>query len=271
MTVPARRASLMLLDVGNSRLKWARLTTAYRSGRRFERHGVLELSALSRGTALIRLLRAAGHGAEVRVCNVAGAQAERLVRAAARAAGASSLRFERSVRSAGGVRSGYREPWRLGVDRWVALIGARHEYPELPLCIVAVGTALTIDLLDAAGQHLGGSITPGPRLMIETLLTHTAGIRRRAGGRRALEEPTHPVAPFEHDTRSGLIAGARFAGAALIERALTEARARLGRRTRLLIGGGGADAVLPLLGVRYRRADELVLRGLAVLASERIP
>lgn len=271
MRTPARPAPLVLLDVGNSRIKWARLTTGYRPGRRFERRGTLELSALRRGAALTRILSAAGKGAEVRVCNVAGAQSEQLVRTAARAAGASSLRFERSIRSAGGVRNGYREPWRLGVDRWVALIGARTEHPELPLCIVAVGTALTIDLLDAAGQHLGGSITPGPRLMIETLLTHTAGIRRRAGSRRALEDPTHPVAPFERDTRYGLIAGARFAGAALIERALAEARARLGRQTRLLIGGGGADAVLPLLRVRYRRADELVLRGLAVLAGERIP
>jgi type III pantothenate kinase len=271
MRARARHAPLVLLDAGNSRIKWARLTTAYRRGQRFERRGTLELSALQRGAALTRILRGAGAGVDVRVCNVAGAHAEQLIRTAARAAGASRLHFERSVRSAGGVRNGYRQSWRLGVDRWVALIGARDEHPELPLCLIAVGTALTVDLIDATGQHLGGSITPGPRLMIETLLTRTAGIRRRAGGRRALEDPIHAVALFERDTRRGLIAGARFASAALIERALAEARARLGRRTRLLIGGGGADAVLPLLGVRYWRADELVLRGLAVLANERIP
>ena len=57
--------------------------------------------------------------------------------------------------------------------------------PARPLCLVAVGTAMTIDLLDAKGRHRGGNIIPGPKLMVESLLENTAGIRRRAGGRKA--------------------------------------------------------------------------------------
>src|SRR5208337_55868 len=113
---------------------------------------------------------------------VAGGAIERQIGAVARRAGWSPPRWVRSDARAAGIRNAYHEPWRLGVDRWVALIGARDFFPGHALLIVSVGTAMTIDLLDARGRHRGGLITPGPRLMIDALLERTAGIRRRAGG-----------------------------------------------------------------------------------------
>jgi type III pantothenate kinase len=179
------------------------------------------------------------------------------------------------------------------VDRWVGLIGAHHDHPGKDLCLVGLGTAMTIDLLTANGRHLGGSIVPGPRLMIESLLEHTAGIRRRAGGwvatssfdlvfgavsrvragavRRRRPRRLAKAAGaglFARDTHGGLQAGARHACAALIEHAVREAREQLGRRPRLILAGGAADAITPLLHGRYWREDDLVLRGLAVLAAD---
>jgi type III pantothenate kinase len=179
------------------------------------------------------------------------------------------------------------------VDRWVGLIGAHHEHPGKDICLVGLGTAMTIDLLSADGRHFGGCIVPGPRLMIESLLEHTAGIRRRAGGWAAtpsfdlvfgpvsrsrarlgrLGRPGCPskaagAALFVHHTHAGLLAGARHACAALIEHAVREARGQLGRRPRLILAGGAADAITPLLHGRYWREDDLVLRGLAVLAAD---
>jgi type III pantothenate kinase len=166
------------------------------------------------------------------------------------------------------VRNGYRESWRLGADRWVALIGARHGHPDMDLCVVGIGTAMTIDLLDASGRHVGGNIIPGPRLMIESLLTRTAGIQRRAGGREASQaDDAEALLLFAHDTRAGLIAGARHACAAAIEHARREAGRQLGRRPRLILAGGAMDVIAPLLDSPYRREDDLVLRGLAVIAS----
>ena len=72
---------------------------------------------------------------------------------------------------------------------------------------------------------------------------------------------------FARDTHAALLAGARHACAGLIEHALREARAELGRRPRLILAGGAADAITPLLTSRYWREDDLVLRGLAVLAN----
>jgi type III pantothenate kinase len=284
---------LLLLDVGNSRLKWALLRKPYRRGQEFAGQGVVELSALRSSVAWSRLMKKAKNPDLIYACNVAGPGIERQLRAASRRAGIGAPHFAHSEVVAAGVRNGYPDPWRLGVDRWVGLIGAHHEHPGKDICLVGLGTAMTIDLLSADGRHFGGCIVPGPRLMIESLLEHTAGIRRRAGGRSAtprfdlmfgvvsrsggrwvyLERPgsaakSAGVGLFARDTHAGLLAGARRACAALIEYALREGREHLGRRPRLILAGGAAAAITPLLHGRYWREDDLVLRGLAVLAAD---
>ncbi|MGA2024283.1 MAG: type III pantothenate kinase [Steroidobacteraceae bacterium] len=263
----AHNAEVLLLDIGNSRLKWALLRGTYRRGQAFAASGALPLDALQAGeTAFSRLLAAFGPELRIQACNVAGVRIERQLRASVRRAGLRPPRLVRSARDSAGVRNAYTEPWRLGADRWVRLIGGRAEHPGRALCIVSAGTAVTLDLLDARGRHRGGSIMPGPRLMIESLLEGTAGIRRRAGGRNAATfSATNRDVLFARDTRAALAAGARYAAAGLIEQAMRSARVLLGARPRLLLGGGAADAIAPLLRVAHRREDELALRGLAVL------
>ena len=86
--------------------------------------------------------------------------------------------FASSTDTAAGVRNGYSNPAQLGVDRWLAVIGAFHRHRDA-CCVVDAGTALTIDGVDATGQHLGGFIVPGPRLMVESLLTGTSDLADR--------------------------------------------------------------------------------------------
>jgi type III pantothenate kinase len=283
--------NLLLLDVGNSRLKWALLREPYRRRQEFAATGVLELQTLRSSAAVwARLFKMAGSPEAIYVCNVAGAAMERKLRAATARARLRAPYFAHSEARAAGVRNAYREPWRLGADRWVGLIGAAHEHPCKDLCLVGLGTAMTIDLLDARGRHLGGSLVPGPRLMIESLLENTAGIRRRAGGWGASpsfdlalgSSPTmdgrqgnasaskSPATTrlFTRDTHAALLAGARHACAALIEHAMRQARCQLGHRPRLILAGGAAEAITPLLRGRYWREDDLVLRGLAALAAD---
>ena len=283
MTAAARQRSrpCLLLDVGNSRLKWAlvRLADTHQPKGRMRRaraSGSLAVAALRRSSKpLSRVLRRGGSEAQIYVCNVAGPIVERRIRLAASALHLHTPRFIRTAASTAGVVNGYDEAWRLGVDRWVALIGAHLQYPNRNLCIVSIGSAMTIDLLAADGRHQGGSITPGPYLMLEALLQSTAGIRRRAGASSAVAltrgrpatAARHIHSLFAHDTRSGVLSGCLYACAELIERALVEGRRRFGARVDLIVTGGGAAAILPLLRSRYRRDDDLVLNGLWVLAG----
>jgi type III pantothenate kinase len=185
----------------------------------------------------------------------------RALAAAARRAGVATT-FIAVPRVGGGVKVGYLEPWRLGSDRFVAAVGARELFPRSPVCVVGVGTAMTIDLLDRGGRHRGGVIIPAPALMVGTLLTRTYGIQRRArggaaGGRTRL---------FARSTRAGVVQGARYAAAALIDRAVEEARALLGHEPLVVLTGGQAANVRPLLRSAGVVVPDLVLRGLAVLA-----
>jgi type III pantothenate kinase len=272
-------AGALLLDIGNTRLKWAllapRATVAQAAARR--RAGFVAVGALAldsrrrtlpgRGATLGRFFARLPAAVPLIGCNVAGPAIERQISALARRAGREPPHWVRSAASAAGVRSAYRDPWRLGVDRWVALIGAHATYPGRALCIASVGTALTIDLLDAQGRHHGGLIAPGPTLMIDALLERTAGIRRRAGNGAVAGDLGAGRAVFwARDTRGGLRAGARQAVAALIAHAPGAARARLGRRPTLLVTGGGAATVRSLLRSPVRYEPDLVLHGLAVLA-----
>jgi type III pantothenate kinase len=226
------------------------------------------------------LLASMPPGTAIVACNVAGGQIEARLRACATRARLPRPQFVRTAARAAGVRNGYTEPWRLGADRWVTLIGAHAAWPRHALCLVGIGSALTIDLLAPDGRHLGGCIAPGPQMMIESLLRETAGIRRRAQlGKgatiaRALNPPVRMrIEPrrardalFAVATREALLAGARHACAALIERAAQQARERLGIAVQVVLSGGAADAIAPLLGIAHQRDDDLVLHGLLALA-----
>jgi type III pantothenate kinase len=131
---------------------------------------------------------------------------------------------------------------------------------------VNVGTAITIDLIDESGRHRGGAIVPGPALMVASLLTQTSGIRRRAQG-----GPSGVTSLFARTTRTALAQGARYAAAAIIDRAIEEAHQELETRPLLLLTGGGSAAVKPLIRSPCVRVPDLVLHGLAVWASQVAP
>jgi type III pantothenate kinase len=126
---------------------------------------------------------------------------------------------------------------------------------------VNVGTAITIDLVDGTGRHHGGAIVPGPDLMVSSLLTQTNGIRRRATG-----GPDGAAGMFAKTTRTAIGEGARFAAAAIIDRAIEEARIRLGARPLVLLTGGGSAAIKSLIRSTSVSLSDLVLHGLAVWA-----
>ncbi|MCQ3018825.1 pantothenate kinase [Pseudomonas tremae] len=80
------------------------------------------------------------------------------------------------ARQLAGVINGYEDFGRLGLDRWLALVGAYHLVRRACL-VIDLGTAVTSDFVDATGGHLGGFICPGMPLMRNQLRTHTRRIR----------------------------------------------------------------------------------------------
>ena len=164
----------------------------------------------------------------------------------------------RTAAGCAGVRLAYAQADRLGVDRFLALLAAhRLTAATGDVLVTGVGTALTLDLLDAGGLHHGGRIAPSPTLMRQAL--HQRAAQLPAAGGRYVE--------FADDTADALASGCDGAAVALVERSLRQATLRLGREPALLLHGGGGEALLPLLPAATLR-PALVLEGLAVWAEQ---
>ena len=165
---------------------------------------------------------------------------------------------------AGGVSNGYEHPNRLGADRWTALIGARHRViargPPVPALVVMVGTAVTVDALDAAGHFLGGLILPGFGLMLRALEMGTAG----------LKAPTGEVVDFPTNTSDALMSGGAHAIAGAIERMRSKLMQRSGQAPMLLMSGGAAVKLAPITGLAFEMVDTLIFEGLLVLQAKRL-
>lgn len=153
----------------------------------------------------------------------------------------------------GAVRIAYADPARLGVDRFLALLAANATGADV--VIAGVGTALTIDVMDASGRHRGGRIAASPTTMRDALHALAAQLPAQGGEYRE----------FATDTDDALVSGCDGAAVALIERSLDQAARMLESTPALLLHGGGAAALLPLLPQAAHR-PKLVLEGLATWA-----
>ncbi|MFT4180011.1 MAG: type III pantothenate kinase [Thermomonas sp.] len=149
----------------------------------------------------------------------------------------------------GPLRIAYATPANLGVDRFLSMLGLCGNGAAL---VAGVGTALTIDLLDADGLHRGGRIAPSPMLMRDAL--HARAVQLPVEGGQYAE--------FADDTVHALASGCEGAALALIERSLQAAEAALGARPVLVLHGGGAAALRDRLPA-HRWQPDAVLRGLA--------
>ncbi len=247
--------ALLVADLGNSRLKWALYGGAQlHSGTASYREHTPEQLWRNCWGALAAPQRLV-------VASVAPVQIDRSLAHWCETNWGIRAQFLRSSRQAGGVTSAYRDPSRLGVDRWAAMVGAWHRFPGHALCIADCGTAVTVDRLDSSGRHLGGIILPGPGLMRESLRSATAGIVREGPA-------TPPASGLGQDTGGGLLLGCSYAVAGALERVAQSAEAEEPAGPLCLLTGGAAAALLPYLSGRWRPYPGLVLEGARVLADE---
>jgi type III pantothenate kinase len=244
----------LLVDIGNSRIKWAWFT-----GERLGRAQAAEYLGWEARDFARRLIGSRRNIDRILVSSVAPDSVSDALEGGAHLAGAPAPERVATRRSACGVTIAYIDPWRLGVDRLLAMIAAHWRFARKPVCAVAVGTALTIDLVGADGRHRGGAIIPAPSLMVASLLENTNGIRRRAQG--GASGRGHAL--FGRSTRAAVEQGACYAAAAAVDRAVSEAKALVGRTPQLVLTGGGASALQPLIESPGVLVPDLVLEGLA--------
>jgi type III pantothenate kinase len=158
-----------------------------------------------------------------------------------------------------GVKICYTDPNRLGVDRWLALIAARS-FIKQTLLIVDSGSATTFDALSSSGEHLGGLILPGLEMMHESLLSKTSIPR---------VEFIDSKEVFASDTLGAVSAAAVHSSAALVDRLYLTLKNREDCAPQIILTGGNAAVI----GAQILCKDELlyepelVMKGLALIAN----
>jgi type III pantothenate kinase len=248
---------ILLIDVGNTRLKWAWLTSTGLSDQqaiayRHAKPGIWSTALFESGEKASRVL----------VSNVAGAaMARTLVRLTKKRFGV-AVEFITAAAEFHGLINGYLDPSLLGADRWLALIGAWTK-ARSALCVVDAGTAVKVDSVDAGGRHLGGLIVPGIHMMREALIKSTSDIAR------AVEQSTPSMAGVLANNTIGAVSrGAVFALAGMADRAADVVRQSTGVKPKIFITGGDAGMISGSMRSQGEIVPDLVLQGLAAVAAQ---
>ncbi|MCZ0866993.1 type III pantothenate kinase [Dasania sp. GY-19] len=152
-----------------------------------------------------------------------------------------------------GVTNAYKEAGLLGVDRWLAVLAA-YRLRGAAL-IIDAGSAITVDVVDGEGRHLGGYIAPGAELMARSLQSETAKVRYES-------QPLFSALAFGQDTAAAVAAGIAAAQLGIAEQAVRQAKLCLEGDFSVLITGGGAQGLIKDLSVAAEFAPDIVLDGL---------
>lgn len=249
---------LLLVDAGNTRVKWALVDVAAADGAALGRWNAFgsvshaEVGTLAQAWQALPVAR-------VLLSNVAGAA----VRAALEDALRLSFPLETpaidwfaSVAARAGIRNSYRNPAQLGCDRFASMIGAHALFPQQALIVATCGTATTVDAVDSEGLFLGGMILPGLGLMASALASNTAQLPQVAAHIAVAQ-------PFSDHTDAAIVSGCLMAQAGAIERAVA---AHPQQPVRCVVAGGAAAYIAPHLSVPHQIVDNLVLIGLQTVA-----
>jgi len=251
--------TLLALDVGNTRLKWAHYAAPV-AGSPVLAHGAVFLENIDKlADEEWRGLPTPSH---ILGCVVAGDAVKRRVEEQMELWDVLP-RWVVSSSQEAGVTNGYDHPTRLGADRWVAMIGARHRLLgrgiRKPCVVVMVGTAVTVEAIDASGKFLGGIILPGHGIMLRALESGTAG----------LHVPTGEVKDFPTNTSDALTSGGTFAIAGAVQRMVENTTRHCGEAPECIMTGGAGWKMAPSMSVKVELVESLIFDGLLEIAAQR--
>ena len=243
----------LIADVGNSTINWSETR-----GVKLIQSESLGWKELGMAASLDQAWGAMGAPERITCACVAGKEIETEMAQWCRDVWQMEPDFIRARQQGYGVTNAYIEPERLGADRWAALVAARY-LTDNPVCIVDCGTAVTIDVMESGGTHLGGLILPGLRTMRTALLEHTRITPAESEGCNSTL--------FARNTADGINGGVLYAIIATIDRVYNDVEAELNTNIDRIITGGDAQTLLPLLKGECIHMPDLVLQGLAVMTE----
>jgi len=247
---------MLLVDVGNSCLKYATVDKGILNQQQRLCYNTNNLAKI-----LSKVWSDSSIPDSVWISNVAGKKVAKLLKKWIKSHWTLKAIFVKTPAYACGINNAYEQPKRLGVDRWLAVIGARN-LKAGTLCIVDCGTAVTVDVLSAENDYCGGVIVAGIDSMQRALLKETDALARYHKNEKKFKFQL-----LAKNTHTGITLGSHYAIVGLIEYMMNSLE-KQGQRAQLILTGGSASALLPLLKKPYLYVPDLVLQGLFIMAIQ---
>ena len=244
----AKPERFLLLDGGNSQLKWAWVENG--TFTEVSRAPYRDLAKLGE-----EWLRFANEDVKIVGCAVCGSVKKAMVEEQL----TRPVEWLSSMPQALGIRNHYRRPEEHGSDRWFNALGSRR-FTQNACVVVSCGTAVTTDALTEDNHYLGGTIMPGFHLMKEAMALKTANLNR----------PIGKVYPFPTTTSNAIASGMMDAvcGALMMMHGRLKDKTGGGKPVDIIITGGGAARVVQALPEVFvhdnqvKIVDNLVIHGL---------
>lgn len=251
----------LLLDIGNTRCKWAVVvdgniihSDAFVLGDDNDLVKLLsdavESNAFSSGALSDASLESFN---DINVSSVRSAQSKELWKKAFSNVSNANVWFASVETPLHGFHIAYKNPKNLGVDRWLAMLAAKRRVNGASI-IIDAGSAITVDYISDAGNHGGGLILPGVSMMVRALFSNTAAVKVEQLSITDKWLPGEDTLPCVSNAISAAMKGF------FVE-------AVSGRSAKVLITGGDAKQLSKMLDCEYVLSEHLVLEGL-LIASE---
>lgn len=232
----------LLIDAGNSRLKWG-----WGGAQGVDNIGVLDNLQLE---SLVELWGAYPVPSQIWMVNSAGPERQQqLERSVAQCWGLPLQVVDTALRYRQ-LRNGYRSPLQLGSDRWLGMVAAWQRIAGA-FCLLDCGTAVTLDFVDQRGAHQGGLILPGVDSSFEALLQRAPHLHSHY--------QTESTLLLGRETSEAL-RSAKEGSERRVAEVLAQLRAVYGPFS-LLLTGGGAERMQQQLKVEAERVEALLLEG----------
>lgn len=251
----------LLIDIGNSRIKWALYDL---QEDRFARSGDILYGNADLAKIFSGQWSDLTRPDKVLIANVAGSHLASTLNTWIEKNWQIKAEYVKTATFSHGVKNAYPDHSALGIDRWMAVIAAWHRLREhkKAICVVDCGTATTIDGISEYGQHIGGIILPGYMMMQEALVNHTLGIN--------MVSKTTPMYNFCNNTEQGISSGCCIATVATINQLVKLMENDYGEGIKCIITGGNAVFIIKQLSRPFEYEPKLVLHGIAI-SSRAIP
>ena len=251
----------LLVDLGNSRIKWV-LSQAGQ----FSTADAISLSANADfATLLDGIWGNMSVPSMVAVANVAGNDIAQQVKQWVDTRWQCPCVFVAVTLENVGVHNGYVTPLLLGADRWAAAIAAWHKYQQ-PLCVFDAGTSITLDIVDKTGHLLGGTISPGLELMMNSLVSGANSLQQELGLSYQIFD-SQRLNLAAGDTITNISNGCLATAVAFLQQSRQCLRAQHGKQLRCLVTGGDATLLMSYLDTNFEHHPSLVLEGVDLLTQ----